>query len=74
MKAYALDKGNPKTTHRLAIFHRMSLGDIEESFVWLDKTIRLDPYHFNATMDYVRTLMGKWDQYDVIDFMESKVW
>lgn len=72
-RAYNLNPKNPKTTHRLGIFTRMSKGDIPTSFEWFKTTVELDPLHYNAFMECVKNMMAKLDENDVIKYMNDKL-
>lgn len=50
----------------------MSYGDCDKSLKWLKKTVELDPTHYQATMEYYKTLLGKGvEVYDVPGMMEA---
>lgn len=74
LAAHKLNPENAKTTHRLGILYRMNMRNIPESLKWLEKTLELDPSHFNANMDYSKTMLGKPDVYkDVGKRMEERL-
>lgn len=74
LTAYQLNPENARTTHRLGILYRMNMRNIPESLKWLEKTLELDPSHFNANMDYAKTLLGKPEVYkDVGKRMEERL-
>ena len=49
----------------------MSYGNCEESLTWLAKTIELDPTHYPATIEYFKTLFGKFEDYDIPVMMKT---
>jgi lipoprotein NlpI len=51
----------------------MSLGKLDESLKWFAVTTELDPYHFGATMEYFKSIIGRGDVYDAVAIVRDKV-